>query len=82
MTLFLQCLIAGAAGGASIFCISQNAGHIADRSYKAILYQPLIAILWIIGIKAVVSGFWPCVAYVIGCTIGSTMSIILRKRGK
>jgi len=75
MTLLLAFL-----AGMIVLPINLAAGHVADKSYNAVWFQPIIATTWVVGVRAVVAGFWPCLAYIIGGTLGAYLSILIRRK--
>ena len=67
------------AGFCIVFLIQLATGYVADRSYKVIAIQPLIALMWVIGTTSVVKGVLPSIGYIIGSTLGAGGAMWPRK---
>lgn len=77
----MNILYAFLAGGGIVFLINCAAYFVSRKSFLAVLPQLPIAVLWILGVTAILTGFWPKVAYVIGSITGAYLSIVVIKRG-
>lgn len=74
-------LAAFGAGFSIVFLVQTATGYVADRSYKVVAIQPLIALSWVLGTTAVVKGAAPAAAYIVGSTAGAGLAMFFRRRG-
>lgn len=79
MSLIVQAFIAGLF---IVFLIQLATGYVADKSYKVLAVQPLIALMWVIGTTSVVKGVGPSLSYILGSTIGAGFAMWIRRREK
>lgn len=57
-------------------------GDVADRKWRAIAWEPVIAFSAIVGIGEAIKSASGCVGYVIGSTLAAWLAMYIRRRQK
>lgn len=75
-------IIAGLCGFLLTFLINVSTGMIADAEWSAVIIQPAISAVWVLGVTAVIKGPGAGAAYVLCATMATAAAIAIRKRKK
>ena len=64
------------------FVVTVQYGDIADRRYRAIIWEPIIAGSAAVGIMEVVKGWTNVVCYILGATVSCALAIWYMRKHK
>jgi uncharacterized membrane protein YjjB (DUF3815 family) len=64
-----------------VFFVTLQFGDIADKRWRAVAWEPLIAACGVVGIGTALQGLLPAFGYVVGSTAACTLAMYIRKEG-
>lgn len=69
------------AGFVLVGTVTMQYGDIADKRWRAVLYEPVVALSAIVGMGEALAGFPGAAGYIIGSTLATAVAMYLRRRG-
>lgn len=80
MTIAL-CLTAFFCSFFLVLLVTLQFGDIADKRWRAVAWEPLIAGCGVLGLGSALTGMGPALAYVVGSTLACALGMWARREG-
>lgn len=80
MTLYIS-LVAFMASFILVLACTLQYGDVADKRWRSVMWEPLIAGCSVLGIGAALNGPYPGLAYIVGATAACALAVYLRRSG-
>lgn len=80
MTVFL-CLTAFFSSAFLVLLVTLQFGDIADKRWRAVAWEPLIAACGVLGLGTALTGVWAALSYVVGSTVACALGMWARREG-